>query len=115
MTGVLAGTVWSVPERLSGAVGVPVSVLVPFLIWTLVWKGLALWRAARAGQTTWFVVLLLVHTGGLLEIAYLLFFAGRDHASPPAVEQPRHPPGSGAAAAGLDPAGTTGRGAHAGQ
>lgn len=40
-------------------------------IWGLVWKGLALWRAARSEQTTWFVILLVVNTLGLLEIVYL--------------------------------------------
>lgn len=40
-------------------------------IWSLVWKGMALWRAARSEQTVWFVVLLVVNTLGLLEIVYL--------------------------------------------
>ncbi len=54
----------------------PPGVLILVVVWTLVWKGLALWRAARAGQSGWFIVLLFVNTVGLLEIAYLLFFAG---------------------------------------
>jgi hypothetical protein len=45
------------------------------LAWTLVWKGLALWRSARLDQKYWFVALLVVNTFGLLEIAYLFFFA----------------------------------------
>lgn len=51
------------------------------IVWSLIWKGLALWRAARAGQAAWFVVLLFVNTAGLLDIAYLLFFAPRPHPS----------------------------------
>lgn len=42
------------------------------LIWSLVWKGLALWRAARNGQSAWFVVMLVLNTLGILEIIYLL-------------------------------------------
>ena len=55
--------------------------LTVLIVWSLIWKGLALWRAARAGQAAWFVVLLFVNTAGLLEIVYLLFFAPRRHRS----------------------------------
>ena len=49
--------------------------LVPVIIWSTFWKGLALYRAARNGQKGWFVVLLVVNTVGILEIIYLLFFS----------------------------------------
>lgn len=42
-------------------------------VWTLFWKGMALWHAGRRHQPVWFVVLLLVNTLGILEIAYLFF------------------------------------------
>lgn len=42
-------------------------------IWTMVWKGLALWRAAERGARNWFIVILVVNTLGLLEIIYLFF------------------------------------------
>lgn len=45
------------------------------LVWSLVWKGLALWRAAQRGETVWFIVFLLVNTAGILEIIYLFFIA----------------------------------------
>ncbi len=41
------------------------------LIWTLVWKGMALWQAARRCEKAWFVVMLVINTVGLLEILYL--------------------------------------------
>jgi len=47
----------------------------------VIWKGFALWRAARAGQSAWFVALLIVNSAGLLEIAYLVFFAPRPRPS----------------------------------
>jgi uncharacterized protein DUF5652 len=51
------------------------------ITWSVIWKGFALWRAARAGQSAWFVALLIVNSAGLLEIAYLVFFAPRPRPS----------------------------------
>lgn len=45
------------------------------IVWGLVWKGLALWRAARENSPWWFVALLLLQTWGVVEIIYLFFFA----------------------------------------
>lgn len=49
--------------------------LTPFfsliLLWSLVWKGLALWHSARKGHNWWFVIILVVNTAGILEIIYL--------------------------------------------
>jgi hypothetical protein len=44
-------------------------------IWSLAWKGMALWKAARKGDRNWFVVLLVVNTLGILEILYLYVFS----------------------------------------
>ncbi len=50
--------------------------LIYFLyVWSLIWKGIALWRAAHYKQRNWFVVMLVVNTVGLLEILYLLRFS----------------------------------------
>ena len=46
------------------------------LIWTLPWKGYALWLAARNNQPWWFVIMLLVNTLAILEIIYI-FAIGR--------------------------------------
>lgn len=45
------------------------------LAWSLYWKGLALWKSARAGHRSWFVVLLLVQTIGILDILYIYVFS----------------------------------------
>lgn len=45
------------------------------LLWTIPWKGMALWRSARNGQLLWFVILLIVNTLAILEIIYLIFFS----------------------------------------
>ncbi|MBN1325796.1 hypothetical protein JW977_02340 [Candidatus Falkowbacteria bacterium] len=45
------------------------------MIWSFVWKGIALWKSARDGSKPWFVVLLLVNTIGILEILYIYVFS----------------------------------------
>lgn len=45
------------------------------LLWSLFWKGLALWHSAGRKDAWWFVALLLINTMGLLEIIYLFAFA----------------------------------------
>lgn len=45
------------------------------LAWTLYWKGMALWKAAREQHKIWFVALLLVNTLGILEILYIFVFS----------------------------------------
>jgi hypothetical protein len=47
------------------------------LVWTYVWKGIALWRAGRNEQKGWFVVLVILNTLGILEIVYLLGFQSK--------------------------------------
>ena len=44
-------------------------------VWTIVWKGTALWKAARNNQMIWFVVMLFVNTVGILEIIYIFYFS----------------------------------------
>ena len=46
------------------------------IAWSLVWKGLALWRAAKRGEKIWFIVFLVVNTLGILEIIYLFAITG---------------------------------------
>lgn len=44
------------------------------IIWSLAWKGLALWKAAHRNELKWFIALLVVNTAGILEILYLYVF-----------------------------------------
>lgn len=44
------------------------------VVWTLPWKGVALWKAAQKKDVPWFVALMLVNTLGLLEILYIFVF-----------------------------------------
>jgi hypothetical protein len=49
-------------------------------VWDVVWKGLALWQAAKRRQPVWFVALLILNTAGILPIAYLVMMKRRDRA-----------------------------------
>jgi hypothetical protein len=42
-------------------------------VWEMVWKGMALWKAAQAKESTWFICLLIFNTVGILPIIYLKF------------------------------------------
>mgnify|MGYP000984768441 CR=1 FL=1 len=50
----------------------------PVVLWALVWKGIALWKAARHNQKWWFIALLVINTLGLLEILYIFIFSKLD-------------------------------------
>jgi hypothetical protein len=52
-----------------------IAVIILTLIWYYGTKGPALWRSAKRGQMIWFIVMLLVHTFGVLELAYLFIFS----------------------------------------
>lgn len=59
----------------SAALGVPVWALVLIIIWSGVWKLLALWKSARIGSIPWFIVLGIINTLGILEILYIFVFS----------------------------------------
>lgn len=44
--------------------------IIAVILWSITWKGLALWKAAKKGSFFWFVILLIVNTFGILEIIY---------------------------------------------
>lgn len=45
------------------------------VIWSLVWKGLSLWHAAKRNDKGWFILFLVIHTAGIIEFIYLLLVA----------------------------------------
>ena len=51
-----------------------IALFVVIMIWTAIWKAIALWKSGRNNQLAWFIVLFIVNTVGILEIVYLLFF-----------------------------------------
>jgi hypothetical protein len=44
------------------------------LIWETVWKGIALWNAAKETQKYWFIAILILNTLGILPILYIFVF-----------------------------------------
>ncbi len=58
-------------------IGLPTAafVLPALVVWSLVWKGWALWLAARRGELPWFIALLVINSVGLLEIFYIFVIA----------------------------------------
>lgn len=61
----------NLPALISGLLGL----FLILMAWSMVWKGWALWIAARSGSKVWFVVFLLVNTVGILEILYIFWFS----------------------------------------
>ena len=51
--------------------------LIILMIWSIVWKGLALWKAARNNDNVWFIVMMVLNTTGILEIIYYYFISKR--------------------------------------
>ena len=47
--------------------------IVLLLIWTIIWKGMALWKSAQLSHKRWFIFFLIVNTLGIMEIIYLRF------------------------------------------
>ncbi len=44
-------------------------------LWSLPWKGIALWKSAQQKEKWWFIALLVINTVGLLEILYIFAFS----------------------------------------
>ena len=47
--------------------------IILLIIWSIVWKLIALWKAAKRNHLTLFIVLGVVNTAGILEIAYIAY------------------------------------------
>jgi hypothetical protein len=47
--------------------------IIPVLIWSIIWKLIALWKAAKNNHLTVFIVLAFLNTLGIAEMAYLLY------------------------------------------
>jgi hypothetical protein len=50
-------------------------VILLLVLWTLPWKGVALWKAAGNRQLVWFICLLIFNTLAILEIIYIFGFS----------------------------------------
>jgi len=64
-------------QQLADVLNDPVymSIYLAMVIWSIIWKGFALWRAAQDESKTWFIVMLVANTVGILEILYIFVFS----------------------------------------
>lgn len=53
-------------------------IIIIAVLWTIPWKAVALWRAARNGDKAWFIILFLVNTLAILEIIYIFFLSKKE-------------------------------------
>ncbi len=60
--------------------GFVILVFLLLIVWSFVLKGIALWKAARAGSKLWFIALLVINTLGILELLYIFVFSKRSKA-----------------------------------
>ncbi len=76
---------WAMPFGAGWFLGLGGLLFLVVVLWSIIWKGLALWKAAREGSKVWFVVLLVVNTVGILEILYLYVFSKKSEPAAPTV------------------------------
>jgi len=57
--------------------GQNVWILAAISIWTIPWKGVALWKAAQLSHKKWFIVILIFNTLAILEIIYIFYVANK--------------------------------------
>ena len=50
-------------------------VLAVLMAWTLFWKAMGTWHAARKKNVAWFVILLIFNTLGILDMIYIFGIA----------------------------------------
>ena len=46
--------------------------IIVLFVWSMIWKGLVLWKTARKERKFWFIFFLVVNTVGIAEIIYLV-------------------------------------------
>ena|SRR3989344_5310854 len=60
---------------LSALTEIPPWLLAIVITWSLVWKGLALWKSAKRNSSAWFIAILVINTIGIFEILYIYLFS----------------------------------------
>jgi hypothetical protein len=50
-------------------------VILLLVLWTVPWKGVALWRSAGNKQLAWFICIFIFNTLAILEIIYIFGFS----------------------------------------
>ena len=50
-------------------------VIIPIIIWSIPWKGVALWKSAKNDHLGWFIALLIINSLAILDILYIFIFS----------------------------------------
>lgn len=50
-------------------------VFILIMLWTLPWKGYALWKASKTDHKFWFMALLLINSLAILDILFIFVFS----------------------------------------
>ncbi|MFO7947924.1 MAG: DUF5652 family protein [Armatimonadota bacterium] len=74
-----------------GAVGTVGIVLLS--IWSVVWKAIGLWKAARRDRLWWYIAMLVLNTAGILPIIYIFAVAPNQPEIGTEIAAPERPPG----------------------
>ena len=62
-------------QSIATEAGIAIWLLAIILIWSLVWKLLALWKSARNNHLVWFIAMAIFNTIGILPILYIFVFS----------------------------------------
>lgn len=62
------------PAHISGPL---LALLIVLGLWSLVWKGIALYKAGGRKDLGWFIAMFILNTVGILEIIYIFGFSKR--------------------------------------
>lgn len=62
-------------------------IFVVISIWSLIWKGISMWKASKKNQLPWFIILLVFNTVGILDILYVYVFSKIDLDKRPAAKK----------------------------
>jgi hypothetical protein len=60
---------------ISSLIGIPLALFIIILVWSNIWKFIAMWKAGRNNSLGWFIIFALVNTVGILEILYIFVFS----------------------------------------
>ncbi len=53
---------------------IALSIIYFLIVWSAVWKAIAMWFAGKHQEKVWFIILAIFNTAGILPILYIFFF-----------------------------------------
>jgi hypothetical protein len=63
-------------------------VLALIILWSIPWKGVALWKSAKKSHLGWFIALLIINSLAILDILYIFIFSKLEEEKQQAEEMP---------------------------